>query len=203
MFVELKRGMICLMLTGIGQKAPDEDKTAILEQGTPVKIVDIVEPDCPSMLSGECHAPCKGACCPRTVIVEDCNGKQWTVKPDIEDGDFPLIVLDNGDAEMLLAREDWKKYKIAEWTDEGIKSKYMGPMGVMIGVMSMAAAKDIPGFWGLVISIVSGLVALYCAAMFIVGNKYADKPLPYGQVLFYRNYVRNKKALEVLLENML
>lgn len=197
---EFEKGMICLMETGLGQKASDEDKTAILEQGTPVKIVEIVEPDCSAMVSGECQAPCKGAHCPRSIVVEDCRGKKWTVKPDIEDGDFPLIALDEGDAEMLLAKRDWKRFKLAEWTDEGILSKYRGPFNLAIGVAGMSVSKNLPYPWSMVAYIVFGLIAIHAAVYFIAGNEYKKKPLPYGQILFYRDFERNKEALEALLQ---
>lgn len=191
------------MDTGIGQKDASTDKWERLDAGAPVRIVEIVEPSCPSMVLGECQAPCKGGCCPRSIIVEDCNGKQWTVNPDVEDedGDFPLVALDDGDTEMLLARKDWKKFKLAKWTDEGIGSKYRGPLFVMVGVMCMSTANELPGPWGLVLSIISGLFAIYGATNFVAGNKYAQHPLPYGQVLFYRNYEKNKEALEALLRS--
>lgn len=196
---EYKKGMICIVEVGIGQKDPDAEKTAVLEQGTPVKIVEIVEPECSMMVNGECQAPCKGSCCPRSIVVEDCNGKQWTVKPDIEDWDFPLIALDEGDPKMLLAKKDWKRFKLAEWTDEGIGSKYKGPVYITFGAMLMSTANELSGAWGLVFSAAFGLMALYGAVIFLVGNQYAQKPLPYGQILFYQNYEKNKAALEALM----
>lgn len=203
---EFAKGMICILDTGIGQKVAGTDKWERLDAGAPVKIVEIMEPSCSSMVSGECQAPCKGACCPRSIIVEDYNGKQWTIKPDFEeddDGDFPLIALEDRDVETLLTRKDWKKFKLAKWTDEGIESKYKGPLYVMVGVMCMSTANNVPGPWGFVLSIISGLVAIYGATNFVAGNKYAQHPLPYGQVIFYRNYEKNKAELKVLLDKSL
>lgn len=197
---EFEKGMICIMEMGIGRKVPGADKTEILEQGTPVKIVEIVEPECSSMVNGVCQAPCKGACCPRAIIVEDCNGKQWTLKADIEDGDFPLIALDEGDTEMLLAKKDWKWFKLAEWTDEGILSKYRGPFNLAVGVAGMHVSKNLSDPWRMVAYIGFGLIAIHALVFFTAGNEYRKRPLPYGQILFYRDYEKNKVALEALLQ---
>lgn len=196
---EFEKSMICLVETGISQKAPDEDKTAILEQGTPVKIVEIVEPACAAMVSGECQAPCKGACCPRSIIVEDCSGKRWTVNCDIEDGDYPLVALEDGDIEHLLQKGGWKQFKMADWTDHGILSKYSGPFNFAIGVGMILVSKDLPGVWSLIGTIVGALIGLYGSTMFIVGNKYRETPITYGEFYFYRNFEKNKEALETLI----
>lgn len=199
---EFEKGMICLMETGIGQKAPDEDKTAVLEQGTPVKIVDIVEPACAAMVSGECQAPCKGAYCPRSIIVEDCNGKRWTVNYDIEDGEYPLIALEGDDIEDLLQKKGWKQFKMTDWANGGFPSEEIGPVYFIGGVVIIIGTivNDFPGVWDLVFKIVGCLIALYGAARFIVGNKCSEKPITFGEFYFYRSFEKNKEALEALMK---
>lgn len=197
--VEFTKGTICLMEEGFGRMFPDENKLSILEQGTPVKIVEIVEPDCAAMVSGKCHAPCRGKFCPRSIIVEDCKGKRWTVKYNI-DGEYPLITLDNGDFEHLLQKKGWKQFKMAKWTNHGIRAKNDGPFDAIIGVLLVLGASNQPGVWSLIVTIIGLLIALYGSAVVVVGNKYSEKPISDGEFHFYLSFEKNKAALEALME---
>ena len=198
---KFKKGMICLLETNILGEDEDTGETAILvASGTPVKIVEIVEPACAAMVSGECQAPCKGYHYARTIVVETFSGLRWIVDYDVEDADYPLVAINGGDCERLLQRQGWKQFKMADWTDHGIRSKYAGPFNFAVGVGMITVSKNLPGIWSLIGTIVGCLIGLYGSTMFIVGNKYLKNPISYGEFYFYRNYVVNRIALETLIQ---
>lgn len=180
--LDIEPGMICLMHCDYKSTEIVPGRLAVLKEGTPVKIREVLLEE-------------------KTVIAEDYLGNLWKFKEkeDISDVDFWFDPLAKENVDALRDEKKVKRHaRLHQWVEgKEVSSMVCFPIG------SLAALA--PVFCGafttpIIIGMVAGVAMLgYSIANYIIANWCCDNWLTDSALAFVDEYSQNMRELQTLL----